>query len=174
MALLDWMAPDVGLRVEGEGVVLRPPRVGDYARLVGAAPPLAAPSCSPGSRPGRRTTCRRAAFRRRLAAYQRDMDLGYGYAFLVFRRDDGELVGGITLSNIRRGVAQMGQIGYWVGEPLRAAGLHAGRRARAVPGSRSAGWACIGWKRPAFPRTKPRARCCSKPGSSSRAGRRLI
>jgi [ribosomal protein S5]-alanine N-acetyltransferase len=27
------------------------------------------------------------------------------------------LVGGITLANIRRGVAQAGSIGYWVGEP---------------------------------------------------------
>jgi ribosomal-protein-alanine N-acetyltransferase len=50
-------------------------------------------------------------------AYQRDMDLGGGYSFLVFRREDHELVGGITLSNIRRGVAQMGTVGYWIGEP---------------------------------------------------------
>src|ERR1700753_323084 len=27
------------------------------------------------------------------------------------------MVGGIPLSNIRRGVAQMGSVGYWVGEP---------------------------------------------------------
>ena len=50
-------------------------------------------------------------------AYQRDMDLGGGYSFFVFRREDHELAGGITLSNIRRGVAQMGTVGYWVGEP---------------------------------------------------------
>jgi ribosomal-protein-alanine N-acetyltransferase len=49
-------------------------------------------------------------------AYQRDMDLGGGYSFFAFRRDDHALVGGITLSNIRRGVAQMGTVGYWVGE----------------------------------------------------------
>ena len=28
------------------------------------------------------------------------------------------MVGGITLSNVRRGVAQMGSIGYWVGQPF--------------------------------------------------------
>jgi ribosomal-protein-alanine N-acetyltransferase len=28
------------------------------------------------------------------------------------------MVGGITVSNVRRGVAQMAQIGYWVGEPF--------------------------------------------------------
>ena len=27
------------------------------------------------------------------------------------------LVGGITLSNVRRGVAQAGNLGYWIGEP---------------------------------------------------------
>ena len=30
MALLDWIAPESGLRIEGEGVRLRPPRASDY------------------------------------------------------------------------------------------------------------------------------------------------
>ena len=132
MALLDWMAPDVGLRVDGEGVFLRPPRIGDYtawselrrrsrAFLQPWEPTWPADDLS------------RAAYRRRLTAYQRDMDLGYGYAFLVFRREDNELVGGITLSNIRRGVAQMGQIGYWSGEPFVRRG-HTLAAVRAISG----------------------------------------
>lgn len=36
--------------------------------------------------------------------------------FLV--RHDGVLVGAITLDNIRRGPAQCGTIGYWIGEPF--------------------------------------------------------
>ena len=39
------------------------------------------------------------------------------YPFFVFRTSDGALTGGITLSNIRRGVAQMGSVGYWCGLP---------------------------------------------------------
>jgi len=116
MALLDWMAPDTGLRVEGADIVLRPPRAGDYV----AWSELRRRSrvfLQPWEPTWPADDLSRAAFRRRLAAYQRDMDLGYGYAFLVFRRSDNEMVGGITLSNIRRGVAQMGQIGYWVGQP---------------------------------------------------------
>jgi ribosomal-protein-alanine N-acetyltransferase len=116
MALLDWIAPETGLRLDGEAVYLRPPRAGDYdawsdlrrrsrAFLQPWEPAWPADDLS------------RSAFRRRLMAYQRDMDLGAGYSFLVFRREDHELVGGITLSNIRRGVAQMGTVGYWVGEP---------------------------------------------------------
>jgi hypothetical protein len=39
------------------------------------------------------------------------------YAFFVFRDRDDALVGGITLNNVRRGVAQMGTVGYWSGQP---------------------------------------------------------
>ena len=41
-----------------------------------------------------------------------------GYAFFIFRRSDDVLLGGITLSNVRRGVAQVGSLGYWMGEPF--------------------------------------------------------
>ena len=116
MALLDWMAPEAGLRLDQGGVTLRPPRASDYgpwsdlrrrsrAFLQPWEPSWPADDLS------------KPAFRRRLLAYQREMDLGQGYSFLVFRRRDDELVGGVTLSNIRRGVAQMGSVGYWVGEP---------------------------------------------------------
>ena len=116
MALLDWIAPEAGLRLEGDGVVLRPPRASDH------------PAWSDLRRRSRAflqpwepawpvDDLSRSAYRRRLMAYQRDMDLGTGYSFLVLRAADQELVGGITLSNIRRGVAQMGTVGYWAGEP---------------------------------------------------------
>jgi ribosomal-protein-alanine N-acetyltransferase len=114
MALLDWIAPETGLRLEAGAVYLRPPRAGDYsvwsdlrrrsrAFLQPWEPTWPADDLS------------RPAYRRRLMAYQREMDLGSGYCFFVFRQEDDELVGGITLSNVRRGVAQMGTVGYWVG-----------------------------------------------------------
>lgn len=122
MALLDWIAPDSTPRVEGEGVFLRPPRASDYVewRDLRAAsrdflqpwePTWAADDLS------------RAAFRRRLAAYARDRDLGSAYPFFVFRSSDNALTGGITLSNVRRGVAQMGSVGYWCGKPYVRQGL---------------------------------------------------
>ena len=117
MALLDWIAPDVGLRIDGDSVMLRPPRASDY----GAWSDLRRRSkafLQPWEPIWPADDLSRSAFRRRLMAYQRDMDLGSGYAFLVFRKPDHILVGGITLSNIRRGVAQMGSVGYWVGEPF--------------------------------------------------------
>src|SRR3954453_6790374 len=57
----------------------------------------------------------RAAFRRRLRRYAEDQRNDVAYSFLVFRTHDDRLVGGLTLANIRRGVAQAGSIGYWIG-----------------------------------------------------------
>lgn len=56
----------------------------------------------------------RAAFRRRLARYAVDWRSDQGYSFLMFRLD-GALLGGLSLSNVRRGVAESGSLGYWVG-----------------------------------------------------------
>lgn len=59
----------------------------------------------------------RSAFRRRLRLYALDRRRGTGAAFLVLRASDRTLVGGVTLSNIRRGVTQSASIGYWIGLP---------------------------------------------------------
>jgi ribosomal-protein-alanine N-acetyltransferase len=53
----------------------------------------------------------------------RDREAGLAYPFFVFRASDDALTGGITLSNVRRGVAQMGSVGYWCGRPFTRQGL---------------------------------------------------
>jgi ribosomal-protein-alanine N-acetyltransferase len=116
MALLDWIAPESGLRVEGEGVSLRPPRASDYAewrelRAVSRA------FLQPWEPTWPADDLSRAAYRRRLTAYARDREAGAAWPFFVFRAEDDALTGGITLSNVRRGVAQMGSVGYWCGRP---------------------------------------------------------
>ena len=58
-----------------------------------------------------------AAFRRRLKKFAADWRDGVTYAFLIFRREDEVLLGGITLSNVRRGVSQSASMGYWIGKP---------------------------------------------------------
>lgn len=58
----------------------------------------------------------RPAFRARLRRYGAETNAGTGYPFFICRNEDDALLGGITLGNIRRGVAQNGQIGYWIGE----------------------------------------------------------
>src|SRR6201994_1441827 len=116
MALLDWIAPESGLRVEGEGIVLRPPRAADYLewRELRA---VSRGFLQPWEPTWPADDLGRGASRRRLPAYARDRDAGAAYPFFVFRQEDGALTGGITLSNVRRGVAQMGSVGYWGGRP---------------------------------------------------------
>ena len=115
MAVLDWMSADSGFAVEAERIRLRTPRMGDFTAW--SALRLASQDfLQPWEPTWPSDDLTRAAFRRRLALYQRDQDLGQGHAFFVFRRSDDALVGGITLRNILRGVAQSGTLGYWIGE----------------------------------------------------------
>ena len=65
----------------------------------------------------------RSAFRRRLKRYVEDQRSDLAYAFLIFRAADHAMVGGLTLANIRRGVAQAGSIGYWVGSAFARQGI---------------------------------------------------
>jgi ribosomal-protein-alanine N-acetyltransferase len=121
MALLDWITPESSLCLEGPGVRLRAPRWRDYqawADLRQASRDF----LQPWEPTWPKDDLERSAFRRRLAAYGREMDAGSAYPFLVFRQSDDALVGGATLSNVRRGVAQMATIGYWIGQPYAAQG----------------------------------------------------
>ncbi len=55
------------------------------------------------------------AFRNRVAWGQRSVETGQAIPLFLCRRDDRQLLGGITLDAIRRGPAQSASIGYWIG-----------------------------------------------------------
>lgn len=57
----------------------------------------------------------RGGFRSRVRFHQREAAEDLGYGFAVCQLDDDRLVGGISLSNVRRGVTQSAEIGYWLG-----------------------------------------------------------
>jgi ribosomal-protein-alanine N-acetyltransferase len=116
MALLDWMAADAALVLEGDGVRLRPPRMSDYPQW-SALREQSREFLQPWEPAWPSDDLTRAAYRRRLAAYTRDIETGVGYPFFVFEPEDDVLVGGITLSNVRRCVAQAATMGYWIGSP---------------------------------------------------------
>src|SRR5262249_42213894 len=59
----------------------------------------------------------RSAFRRRMRQTAIEWHADEGYGFLIFRQSDHALLGGINLSNVRRGVAQSASLGYWIGAP---------------------------------------------------------
>lgn len=116
MALLDWITPDPSIKLRGAGVTLRAPRNADYA----AWSTLRLRSrdfLQPWEPAWPEDDLTRAAYKRRLSIYAREMEIGGAYPFFVFRDEDHALVGGVTLSNIRRGVAEMGTLGYWIGQP---------------------------------------------------------
>jgi ribosomal-protein-alanine N-acetyltransferase len=64
----------------------------------------------------------RGAFRRRIRRYSDEIRNDAAYPFFVFRQSDDALLGGCTLSNIRRGVCQSASVGYWIGGPYAHSG----------------------------------------------------
>jgi len=102
-------------RLTGDRVFLRPPERGDYE----AWADLRARSrnfLAPWEPSWPRDALTRPSFRARIARYAEDWRSDQGYNFFIFRNDDA-LVGGIGLSNLRRGVSETASLGYWTGEP---------------------------------------------------------
>jgi [ribosomal protein S5]-alanine N-acetyltransferase len=101
--------------LKGDQVYLRYPEMSDYSRwselrgesrefLVPWEPTWAADELT------------RTGFRRRLRRYQREIRSDQAYPFFLFREFDNALMGGCTLSHVRRGVTQSAALGYWIGE----------------------------------------------------------
>jgi len=65
----------------------------------------------------------RKAFRNRVYWAWRSREEGRALALFLIGRGDGALMGAITLDNIRRGPAQTGQVGYWIGPEYARQGL---------------------------------------------------
>ena len=102
------------LRLETERLVLRLPEMADqgaWARLrresagfLKAWEPLWA-----------RDHLTRPAFRNRVSWARRTLEEGRGAPLFIFEREGERLLGAITLDNVRRGPAQSGTVGYWIG-----------------------------------------------------------
>ncbi|WP_137390073.1 GNAT family N-acetyltransferase [Rhodoligotrophos defluvii] len=107
---------DAGPMVRGAGVVLRVPQMSDYEEWA-ALREASRSFLVPWEPTWPADDLTRSAFRRRLRRYWRDVREDQSYPFFVYRLPDEVLVGGLTLSNIRRGVAQTCSLGYWVGQP---------------------------------------------------------
>jgi ribosomal-protein-alanine N-acetyltransferase len=75
----------------------------------------------------------KTAFRRRLRRYQHDLQADVNYPFFIFRSEDQRLVGGVSLTNVRRGIAQAVSVGYWIGEPFAHQGYMSAAMRALVP-----------------------------------------
>lgn len=118
--------------IEGNGVYLRAPQMSDYSEWTTLREASRA-FLTPWEPTWPSDDLTRSAFRRRLRRYAEDQRADTSYAFFLFRRSDDALVGGLTLANIRRGVAQAGSLGYWIGEPFARRGLMSGAVRALVP-----------------------------------------
>ena len=58
----------------------------------------------------------RRAFTNRVYWAQRAEAQGTALPLMLVRREDARLLGALTLDNIRRGPAQAGTLGYWIGQ----------------------------------------------------------
>jgi ribosomal-protein-alanine N-acetyltransferase len=106
--------------LRGDGLYLRPAAPADYSpwsRLRAASRAF----LEPWEPTWPDDDLTRAAFRRRLRRQDEDMARDEAYSFLIFDSTSDELLGGITLGGVRRGVSQSGTLGYWMGAP------HAGK-----------------------------------------------
>lgn len=97
----------------GAGVYLRTPQMADYAAWSELRERSRA-FLQPWEPTWPADDVSRIAFRKRLKRYVRELESDHAYPFFVFR-SDGLLVGGVTASQIRRGVAQTCSLGYWMG-----------------------------------------------------------
>jgi [ribosomal protein S5]-alanine N-acetyltransferase len=103
--------------IEGDGVMLRTPQMDDFEEWA-ALRETSRDFLTPWEPTWPVDDLMRGAYRRRIKRYAEDLRSDQGYAFLIARNSDGALVGGLTLANIRRGVAQAGSLGYWTGLPF--------------------------------------------------------
>ncbi len=120
--LRSGLIPETDPQIETKRLWLRPPVMSDFpawAELRAAS----REHLTPWEPAWTENELTRWAFRRRLRIHQRDQREDLGYAFFLFEAGTGQLVGGLTLSNVRRGVTQAAALGYWVGAPFVRKGL---------------------------------------------------
>lgn len=105
------------LRIETERMTLRLPRHGDFR---GWADLRAASRAflTPWEPVWAADHLARKAFTNRVYWAARAEAGGTALPLFLIRRSDEALLGAVTLDNIRRGPAQSGALGYWVGQPF--------------------------------------------------------
>ena len=117
MAFLRSALPeDVLEPISGDGLVLRPPSTSDYTEWAELRA-LSRAHLTPWEPSWSRDELSRSSFRRRLKAYGQDARDDLGYSYFITEASTRSLLGGMNISNVRRGAAQSASLGYWIGAP---------------------------------------------------------
>ncbi len=120
--LLPTPRTNFDFELKGRNVRLRAPVMGDYAAWADLRAASRA-ELEPFEPSWTRDELSRTTFRHRLKHYGREAAQDTGYAYFIFDVSGTRLCGAITLSNVRRGVAQAASVGYWIGTPSSGRGL---------------------------------------------------
>lgn len=109
------------VRIETERLTLRPPMHADF-RSWTALRYESQDFLSPWEPTWANDHLTRKAFTNRVYWAQRAISGGTALPLFLIRREDQALLGAITLDHIRRGPAQAGTTGYWIGQPFARSG----------------------------------------------------
>lgn len=120
--LRSYTGSESALVIEGRGLWLRPPHMSDYAHWAELRA-LSRDHLVPWEPQWSRDELSRFSYRRRVKHYQRELAEDQGYAFLILSAGDDRLLGGLTFTNVRRGVTQSASLGYWLGLPFAGQGI---------------------------------------------------
>ncbi|AKS45319.1 ribosomal-protein-alanine N-acetyltransferase [Octadecabacter temperatus] len=105
------------VRLETERLTLRPPIHSDF-RAWSALRHESSEFLQPWEPTWASDHLTRKSFTNRVYWAQRSISNGTALPLFIIRRSDDVLLGAITLDHIRRGPAQAGTTGYWIGEPF--------------------------------------------------------
>lgn len=106
---------DADEMIQGNGVYLRHPVMGDYSNWASLRD-QSREFLTPWEPVWPIDDLTRPAFRRRMRRYSRELKEDTSFPFFLFESENNELIGSCIISNIRRGVAQSCSLGYWVGQ----------------------------------------------------------
>lgn len=110
------LLPRRKLRIETERLTLRQPAMSDF-RDWSSLRAQSADFLMPWEPAWAADHLARKGFSNRVFWAQRSITSGSALPLFLIRREDETLLGAITLDHIRRGPAQAGTLGYWIGQP---------------------------------------------------------
>jgi ribosomal-protein-alanine N-acetyltransferase len=110
------------LRVETARMILRPPAHSDF-RAWTALRQDSAEFLQKWEPTWAADHLTRKGYANRVYWAQRSISSGSALPLFLTQREDGALIGAITLDHIRRGPSQTGTLGYWVGAPFARQGF---------------------------------------------------
>ena len=119
-----WSSTTPLIALQGRGLVLRLPQLNDYE----AWQKLRHDSrdfLRPFEPRWTEADLSRRVYAMRVRRAREEAEAGTDYSFFVFKHDNQRdvLVGGITLSNVRRRAAQYVNLGYWMGQAFAGQGI---------------------------------------------------